>query len=813
MASNLSETFAQVFIAETFKCFNDFEEKFKAFQQETGSVYRVKSSTSVEFENKRRKKPLPACLKYSNVVFVCVHYGVPKKSGVGVRMKQRYLPCGCESSISLTARNDCLVINNKMLSHNHEVNQELQQFYGQRRRLTTGQLAEVEDVIRMNPGNKQLKSFLQSKFNKVVTLQDIRNLKHKVKSSGGLTDSEELYEVVKDMEGKGKIEVLIDDDGVIQMISFATKEMLSLYGQFPELILMDGTYKVNKYNYPLYIILIQDNLGRGRAVFYAFVRSETGDMMRAILSSFKNMCQDTSKTCTVMLDKDQNEIDAIRNALPAASVLLCHFHVLKYFKKKVSELLLPVDEKNELFAQLKALVYAKDAEAFDSMMTKLAEMNEELHQYISKNWQNCKQMWVAYLRQGTITFGNDTNNRIESENSKLKHLMCASSSMSECIRQLCFHNAILDDERQYQQFLSKYTTVQYGNKDEDLSPLYSQFTEHAVKKMLKNHVFPHMPSVSNISPGNFEVNLGKSDQSVSHEGNNYICTCQFHSQNKLPCRHIIATVRYQGKDISVLAENSRWLKKNTALPQSISSLSGSQLSRSPKPQRPMTTVQRYRNAQETIQRLTATLTNCGSSVHQERLSLLKEIVTCWEQNGNTTVHCTIPHAPARVDAGDLVSSDEICGIVPEKTQATSQDNDTLDGTAPTFQSVSEQMKAVSAHLPIVKCRGRPKQSRTLGGFNNTQRKRKASVPVGSRFSKKAAKLQEANISEEETVDDPSMITEDICYICTREDPPREVSREPLTEWTDCAKDCGRWFHTACIRHSGDSVQGYICNTC
>ena len=97
------------------------------------------------------------------------------------------------------------------------------------------------------------------------------------------------------------------------------------------------------------------------------------------------MNEDTSKTCTVILDKDQNEIDAIRNALPAASVLLCRFHVIKYFNKKVSELVLPVDEKNELFAQLKALVYAKDAEAFDSIMTKLAEMNEELHQYVSKN--------------------------------------------------------------------------------------------------------------------------------------------------------------------------------------------------------------------------------------------------------------------------------------------------------------------------------------------------------------------------------------------------------------------------------------------
>lgn len=90
-----------------------------------------------------------------------------------------------------------------MLSHNHEVNQELQQFYAQRR-LTAGHLAV--DVISMNPGNKQLKlKFLYSKFNKVVTLQDIRNLKHKVKPRGGLTDSDEVCEIVKDMEGRVRL--------------------------------------------------------------------------------------------------------------------------------------------------------------------------------------------------------------------------------------------------------------------------------------------------------------------------------------------------------------------------------------------------------------------------------------------------------------------------------------------------------------------------------------------------------------------------------------------------------------------------------
>lgn len=80
------------------------------------------------------------------------------------------------------------------------------------------------------------------------------------------------------------------------------------------------------------------------------------------------------------------------------------------------------------------------------------------------------------------------------------------------------------------------------------------------------------------------------------------------------------------------------------------------------------------------------------------------------------------------------------------------------------------MKAVRAHLQV-KCWGCPKQNGTLRSFNTTQRKHKAGVQMRSQFSKKAEKLPVSNISEKETVDDPSMIKEDIYYICTRENQP------------------------------------------
>lgn len=54
------------------------------------------------------------------------------------------------------------------------------------------------------------------------------------------------------------------------------------------------------------------------------------------------------------------------------------------------------------------------------------------------------------------------------------------------------------------------------------------------------------------------------------------------------------------------------------------------------------------------------------------------------------------------------------------------------------------------------------------------------------------------------------INESIYSLCLREDPPWEVGQESITEWVDCADDCGSWFNTYCIKHSDANVQGFVC---
>ncbi|XP_066969260.1 uncharacterized protein [Macrobrachium rosenbergii] len=201
--ADTASVFRDTFSSDTFSSFDEFDYLFKKYQNQTGSVFRVKSSSSVISENKRRQHQIPSELKYGSVSFVCVHYGNPSRKGLGIRQRQRYLPCGCNVLVALTARKNKLVITKTYLQHNHEVSVALQPFYSQKRRLTSSEMGDVEDVVKLNPDNKQLKSFLQGKYNKAVTMQDVRNLKRKVQSGNGMSDIGKLTEIVDEIVNAG----------------------------------------------------------------------------------------------------------------------------------------------------------------------------------------------------------------------------------------------------------------------------------------------------------------------------------------------------------------------------------------------------------------------------------------------------------------------------------------------------------------------------------------------------------------------------------------------------------------------------------
>ena len=57
-----------------------------------------------------------------------------------------------------------------------------------------------------------------------------------------------------------------------------------------------------------------------------------------------------------MVDKDVNEMNVIKSKVPHASIFLCKFHVLKYLKKKISDLDIKRAKKESLAIVIQKLV-------------------------------------------------------------------------------------------------------------------------------------------------------------------------------------------------------------------------------------------------------------------------------------------------------------------------------------------------------------------------------------------------------------------------------------------------------------------------
>ncbi|XP_067866046.1 zinc finger SWIM domain-containing protein 3 [Heterodontus francisci] len=410
----------------------------------TGSLFKKVSTHTLERENKRRRVEIPIRFKYASVRLCCVHYGQPRIRSTGVRPNQRYLALGCEVLISVkfnTTKNKLCVSSYHLVHTGHVLHPECLRFHARRRQLNHDERQKVEELVKLQAGNKQLKDYIERSFNKTVTLSDIRNVKSRLKTGDDSMDA--LCDTLEKIQQDGAALRVGLQGSSILYIAFMTPAMKAYMQAFPELLFMDGTYKMNKCGYPLYQVMVQDNVGRGRAVFYAMVRNETAQMLDEIVGVFVDfMGSSACRVRSAIVDKDINEINAIRKHLPAATVLLCQFHMMQSMRRKISSYPLNSELRDQLFMICKEMVHAPLEEKLTSCVERIGHLYPSLQDYLLTNWIPQKEMWAACSHGKVLTFGNNTNNRIESENGKIKHLLHSSSSMKECISALIFHNSL-----------------------------------------------------------------------------------------------------------------------------------------------------------------------------------------------------------------------------------------------------------------------------------------------------------------------------------------------------------------------------------
>lgn len=418
------------------------------------------------------------------------------------------------------------------------------------------------------------------------------------------------------------------------------KENLQLY---PEIVFLDGTYKLLKNKYVLMIFLVESCDGRGEIASMALLGHEDASTMIWMAEQFKNVDKKSTNCIqSFMTDKDMGERSVLKKTFPNAKLFLCRFHTLKTFKKNILSFNIKKSEKDLCLTLLEKLVYSKSASDYEQIYEELKRVSPKIViDYFDKNWHPIHNEWTNFS-MADKTFGNFTNNRIENINGKIKNIVQKGCSFvnffDELLTWLNNHKTISSVKSAKQVLKTPICKFEFEN---DASKYVSYLTEYAWLK-----VEEQWNQVNECTVLEFDKKYKKAYIFLGKEKNvvtPLTCNCDFAKSMSLPCQHIFC-VRDQFNlprfDEDLI--NNRWKKSNV-----INKKSSGRKSLFKEGELKITSVATkkiscFGDRLRIMKKCTDDLAQIGSaatgSKYEKRLTVLNHILATWNRGEEVNLH-------------------------------------------------------------------------------------------------------------------------------------------------------------------------------
>jgi hypothetical protein len=125
-----------------------------------------------------------------------------------------------------------------------------------------------------------------------------------------------------------------DGHGHVTHLFFSYKKALDLYRFYPEVLLIDSTYKTNRFNMPLCIVVGITAVNTTFFVRFAFLRSEQQVDFTWALQQLSAAAGSSHKPMVVVTDRDLALMNSVADVFPSAKHLLCTWHIDKNVKAR-----------------------------------------------------------------------------------------------------------------------------------------------------------------------------------------------------------------------------------------------------------------------------------------------------------------------------------------------------------------------------------------------------------------------------------------------------------------------------------------------
>ena len=285
---------------------------------------------------------------------------------------------------------------------------------------------------------------LASFSNAGIAPKEIQTL---VRQNGSLATRQDIYNRIAEVrrntcEGQSSIHAFINQlkkdfwsriqvapDGHITAVIFAHIESLAYLRAYPEILLLDCTYKTNKYGMPLLDMIGVDATQRSFCIAFAFLSGETEADYHWALEQLKSLYRDYNITLpsVILTDRCLAAINAISISFPSAAVFLCLWHankaVLAHCQPAFQDR--KAEEWVEFYGFWHSIIQSQMEAIYEERLAKFQQKYDLNHReevgYIKAIWliPFKEKLVKAWVDQSTH-FGNTATSRIEGIHALLK---------------------------------------------------------------------------------------------------------------------------------------------------------------------------------------------------------------------------------------------------------------------------------------------------------------------------------------------------------------------------------------------------------
>ncbi len=320
------------------------------------------------------------------------------------------------------------------------------------RRLTTGQQELVNSLTKVGVRPSQIEAQLQETRATAEELpllaRDIYNIRHQQmrESLDGRTPIQAL--LLQFAADDFVWEYKLDTEGHVTHLFFASHRSLHLFLLYPEVLLLDCTYKTNRFGMPLLNMVGITGVKLSFLVGCAFIQSEGEEDFCWVLECL--LSHISSPPGVVVTDCDFALLNALQRAFPSSHHILCRWHVRRSIQTRckshfssrrasnrqgtcVLASQQPLDSLNDSVKDFMSdwddVVFSEDVATYRMKWRKLQSNYRReslLVDYLRTTWMPLKEHFMAPWVDEWLHLGATETSRVEGFHSVLKHTLSVS---------------------------------------------------------------------------------------------------------------------------------------------------------------------------------------------------------------------------------------------------------------------------------------------------------------------------------------------------------------------------------------------------